>query len=220
MKRLSTFLALGCIIAMSLTSCLKDDDNDKTQGLTKAQISQCYNAIVGSYTGKMIYPSYDSGKQVYVADTIDISWRVGTDTILTVNSVPAAAIAGTITENDLRKALEEQNPAADVKCYIGFSNLDSYVRFYLAPQKVEFPVYYQEKTHSVTALFWYNPYYTDTQSLGYKDLTNDLLACQLLLGAVYLDGNETRNFIGSGSATRVPLIFATDIKKATTQQTN
>ena len=120
MKRLFAFLALGCVIAMSLTSCLKSDDNNQDSGLTKAQITQCYNAVRGDFSGEMIFPVLNDDRNGYDTDTVDIDWTVTADTMLIVRELPAMAVAGTISDNTLRQALEEQNPVSDVKCYIGF----------------------------------------------------------------------------------------------------
>ena len=65
MKRLSTFLALGCIIALSLTSCLKTDENNNNTGLTKAQRGQCFDAIHGEFSGEMIYPVLNNELNTY-----------------------------------------------------------------------------------------------------------------------------------------------------------
>ena len=65
MKRLSTFLALGCIIALSLTSCLKSDENNNNTGLTKAQRGQCFDAIHGEFSGEMIYPVLNNELNTY-----------------------------------------------------------------------------------------------------------------------------------------------------------
>ena len=192
MKRLSTFLALGCIIALSLTSCLKSDENNNNTGLTKAQRGQCFDAI---------------------------DWLVNADTMLIVKELPAEAIAGTIADKELRTALEEQNPVKDVECYIGFYSLDSYVRFYLAPQKTDYPVYLNGQTHTVSAVFWAATY-SSYSSMGYKELTSGLIAGQLVLGGVYLDNNENKNYLSSSSTPAIPLVFATNISKATSQKTN
>ena len=220
MKRLSTFLAIGCIIALSLTSCLKSDDNNTNNGLTKAQIGQCFNAIHGEFSGEMIYPVLINDVNSYGTDTIDIDWTVTADTMLIVKELPAEAIAGTIADNELRTALEEQNPVRDIECYIGFYSLDSYVRFYLAPQKTDYPVFLDGQTHTVSVVFWASAY-SSYSSLGYKELTSGLIAGQLVLGGVYLDNNQNKNYLSTGVSTNpaVPLIFATDISKATSQKT-
>jgi len=139
--------------------------------------------------------------------------------MLIVKEIPAAAIAGTIADNELRTALEEQNPVKDVECYIGFYSLDSYVRFYLAPQKTDYPVFLNGQTHTVSAVFWAATY-SSYSSMGYKELTSGLIAGQLVLGGVYLDNNENKNYLSSSSTPAIPLVFATNISKATSQKTN
>ena len=156
---------------------------------------------------------------IYGTDTIDIDWLVDADTMLIVKELPAAAIAGTIADNELRTALEEQNPVKDVECYIGFYSLDTYVRFYLAPQKIDYPVYINNQTHTVSVVFWATSY-SSYSSLGYKELTSGLVAGQIVMGGVYLDNNQNKNYLSSSSNPAVPLIFATNISKATSQKTN
>ena len=218
MKRLFVFLALGFIIATSLTSCLKSDDENENSGLTKAEISQCYNAMRGDYSGKMLYYKLTDELNVYDTDTIDVDWTVTADTMLVLKNLPAEVFAGTIADKDLRDALVEQNPVNDLKCYVAFYGLDSYVNFYLGPQMTEYPVFLNDqKTHTVSVVFWSNPYYSYTNSFGLKDLASGFVACQIILGGIYLD-DENKNYLGSGSTTTIPIIFSTDILRATKQQ--
>jgi hypothetical protein len=56
--------------------------------------------------------------------------------------------------------------------------------------------------------------------MGYKELTSGLIAGQLVLGGVYLDNNENKNYLSSSSTPAIPLVFATNISKATSQKTN
>ena len=138
------FLALGCMAALSLTSCLKDSDDDYNNGLTPAQISQCYNAVKGSYTGKLVYPSSDT-KYGYT-DTIDVSWSIGADTMLVINSFSSKVIAEQIKDTELKEALLQEEQLSVLKNYLHFIKNDSEVQFLLAPQTIEFPVFYKDKT--------------------------------------------------------------------------
>jgi len=167
----------------------------------------------------MIFPVLINDLNQYGTDTIDIDWTVTADTMLIVRNLPAEAIAGTISDNDIRTALVEQNPVSDVECYIGFYSLDSYVRFYLAPQKTDYPVFLNGQTHTVSAVFWAAAY-SSYSSLGYKELTSGLFAGQIVLGGVYLDNNQDKNYLTTSTSTAVPLIFATDISSATSSKTN
>ena len=210
MKRLTTILALGCIIAMSLTACLKNDDNDESNGLTPAQITQCFNALRGEYSGQMIYPVYMQSVNDYDTDTVDIDFTVATDTTLTIHELPAKVVAGTVNDEDLRTAMVEQNPINRVKCLMGFYNLNTFVEFYLGPQKVDYPIFYKNQTRTLSVYFWVN-----TTSFGFKELTSGLVAGQIVMGAIYLDNDNSKNYLLTGSTPSVPLIFATDISKAT-----
>ena len=199
------FLALGCMAALSLTSCLKDSDDN--QGLTPAQISQCFNAVRGEYTGKMVYPSSDT-KYGYT-DTIDVSWSVGADTMLVIRPFPSTIVAQQISDVDMKEALTKEAILSDLKCYIGFFKLEEEADFLLAPQKVEFPIFYKGGTHTLSVYFWSNSY-----SWGFKNLSTGGMGGQLVLGYAFLDDDETRNYIASTSSyASIPIIFSTTFEK-------
>ena len=198
------FLALGCMAALSLTSCLKDDDNN-SNGLSKAQIAQCVNAVQGSYTGKMVYQTLSA------IDTVDVSWSIGADTMLVLTPFPAKAFADQIYNNDLRNALLESNPQREVRCYLGFYQCDTEVLFVVGPQKVDFPVFYNNATHTLSLYFWADLTYG---SYGYKNVSTGAMEARLVMAAAYLDNNETMNCLNgmSSALTSVPVKISTLLK--------
>jgi hypothetical protein len=198
------FLALGCIAALSLTSCLESNDDDNT-GLSKAQRDQCFAVVRGSYTGKLLYQNRDSQHPI---DTIDVSWSIGADTMLVLRPFPAKAVAEQINDTELRKALLEQGYTTELKCYLGFYRNDSEVEFLLAPVKIDIPVAYQDKTHTLSVYFW-----TD-YSYGYKNVSTGAMEVQLMMAGAYLDDNQNYNYLSntSSSMTGIKMIFSTLIK--------
>ena len=198
------FLALGCIAALSLTSCLSSDDDENT-GLSKAQRDQCFAAVRGSYTGKLLYQNRDAQHPV---DTVDVSWSIGADTMLVLRPFPAKAVAEQINDTELRTALLEQTYMTELKCYLGFYSYESDVSFLLAPIKIDIPVSYKDKTHTLSVYFW-----TD-YSYGYKNVTSGAMEAQLMMAAAYLDDNENYNYLSSTSSamTGIKMIFSTLIK--------
>ena len=208
MKQLK-FLILGfcCAIATSLTSCLNSDDDNDNKGLSQTQISQCFAAVRGTYTGKMIYPSRSAQ---YGTDTIDVNWSVGADTMLVLKPFPAKAVADQIYDTDLRNALMESNVTSEIKCYLGFYKIESEVLFLVAPLKVDFPVFYKNATHNLEIYFWANNY-----SYGYKNISTGAMGAQMVLAAAYLDKNESTNYISSSSSAlaTIPIVFSTITKQ-------
>ena len=199
------FLGLGCIAALSLTSCI--DDNNDDNGLTKAQISQCLTAVVGNYSGKMIYAANNPADIADKQDTLDINWTITSDTIVTIKDFPAKAIAENIVNIDLKTALQEQNPKQDIKCLMAFVLNDPYIEFVLGPQKAEFPVFYKDQTHTLSVYFW-----TD-YSYGDKALSSNLMVLHMTMGAVFLDTDEETNLASSTGAKTVaiPYIITTNL---------
>lgn len=204
MKRLNTILALGCIAVLSFTSCLKDDNDNENTGLSKSQKAQCFAVVRGEYTGKLIYPAQNT--QNDNSDTIDINWSVGADTMLVLKSIPAQVVAEQIQNVDLKAALLEQNPVANISCYLGFAAMDPDVEFYIAPIKIQYPVFYKDETHTLNVYFWANSVY----SIGYKVSTSGIMEGRLLMASAYLDSDESKNYFSSTftGLENIPMIFS------------
>ncbi|MBO4720629.1 MAG: DUF4840 domain-containing protein [Prevotella sp.] len=200
------FLALGCMAALSLTSCLKSDDDNNDKGLSKAEISECFAGVRGSYTGKLIYETRNLQSPT---DTIDVSWSVGTDTLLVLRHFPVNAVAAQINDVDLKKALTETNFLSELKCYLGFYKYDTNVMFYIAPMQIDIPVFYKGTTHTLSVYFWSSAY-----SYGYKNTKTGDMEVQILMAAAYLDDNENTNYLNSSTSAlaTIPVVFSNVIK--------
>ena len=202
------FLGLGCMAALCLTSCLEDNDNDNT-GLSKDDISRCYKAILGNYSGKLLF-SATNPKDVYdVMDTLEVQWTVNADTVLLIKDFPATALVEQVRNTELREALQEQNPVKDISCYMVFTAFkDSYIQFALGPQKIDFPVFYKEATHTLSIYFWANG-----SSFGEKDTATGDMILRLIVGAAYLDNDSSYNYITdySTDTATIPIYFTTTL---------
>lgn len=200
------FLAIGCMAAVSLTSCLKSDDDNNDNGLSQAEISECFAAVRGSYTGKLVYETRNVQSPT---DTVDVSWNVGSDTLLVLRPFPANAVASQINDVNLKKAVEGTDYLSELKCYLGFYKYDTNVMFYIAPMKVEFPIFYKNATHTLSVYFWSSAY-----SYGYKNTKTGDMEAQLVMAAAYLDDDENTNYLNSSTSALVsiPVIFSNVIK--------
>lgn len=208
MNKLKTlFLGLGCMTALSLVSCLKSETSE--EGLSQAQISQCFAAVKGNYSGKMIYSAKNPQNIYDNQDTIDIEWTVNNDTMLIVKSFPANIVAENIRNNDVKASLMEDNPKQDVKCMMAFTGNDPYVQFVLGPQRVDYPCFYKGFTHTLNVFFW-----ADYHSYGEKDASNGEMVVRLTLAAAYIDGDENTNLLSSytSEAAAIPVIITNTLK--------
>jgi hypothetical protein len=197
------FLVLGCVAALSLTSCLSSDDDNDNKGLTPTQISQCHAAVRGTYSGMLVYPSRSA---LYGTDTVDVSWSVGADTMLVLKPFPAKIVAEQIYDNEMRNALMEEDLTSELKCYLGFYNIESEVQFLVAPLKVDYPVFYKNATHTLSVYFWSNNY-----SYGFKNPITGAMGAQIVMAAAYLDNNQGTNYFSGSSSdlASIPVVFST-----------
>ena len=194
------FLVLGCVAALSLTSCLSSDDDDDNKGLTPTQISQCFAAMRGTYSGILVYPSHSA---LYGTDTVDVNWSVGADTMLVLKPFPSKIVAEQINDPDLKNALMEQEYTSELSCYLGFYAIDSNVQFLVGPKSIDIPVLYKDERHTLSVYFWGNNY-----SYGFKNISTGAMGAQIVLAAAYLDNNQSVNYINSSSSTLASLAMA------------
>ena len=198
-------LGLGCMAALCLTSCINNDDSDS--GLSNADISRCYKAVLGDYSGKMLYSATNPQDVYDTMDTLNVQWTVNADTILIVKEFPAIVLADQLHDTELKEALKEQNPVQNISCFMAFVSLqDSYIQFIVGPQKVDFPVSYKGSTHTLSVYFWAN-----NSSFGEKDSTSGDMIMRLIIGAACLDGDTSINLLTSYSSDNVmiPIYFTT-----------
>jgi len=171
-----------CIAAMSFASCSNDDDQ---QSLTKDEKAQCFQAVKGSYTGKMIYASANAKNSKDITDTVDISWNIATDSTMTIAKFPSKLLAANVTDASLKAALEKAEDQT-VTCRIGFIQ-KSPIAFLINPVSLSYPLNYGSKDHKVQVAFYVN----NTNSIGMYNATSKLLQMQVIEGGIYEDGKLT-----------------------------
>ena len=174
-----------CLTAVCVTSCLSsDDDNNSSQGLSKAEIAQCFLTVGGNYTGDLLYlaTSADGTERV---DTLAGSWYIPTDSTLIINDFPGKVLAESVSYPALKEALADA-PNQMIKCRIGFVET-SPIQFLINPYTLEYQLHYDGDDHKVQIVFYtYNTY-----SFGYYDATLEQLMMKIIYAALYVDGKET-----------------------------
>lgn len=187
-------LIMGLAVMATLNSCLKDDDNNNNDGLSQEQIHSCYLQMAGEHTGQLIYQKYEDGSSLkLINDTINISWTVASDSVITVHNVPANVLGAQVQSNQLKTAIETAG-MTDMKVYYIPYNT-SPVSFMVYPNPVKVNVFMSNATHSVTFGFA-----TSTYSWGsYED---SKMRIQMVLYGVYLD-DSTYSYLTS----QVPILI-------------
>lgn len=199
MKKLKFLSVLFCCLAaMSFTSC--DNGNDDVQPLTKEQIAQCFTAVKGTYTGKVIYSSINPNNPNDVTDTLNIQWAVNTDSTLVISKLPAKILAQNINNTDLKTALSAAADQ-DFTCYTGFTKT-SPVTFLLNPVTASYSLTYGGATHKVQVAFYINSYYS-YGVYGSTVNSQNMMQMQIMEGAIYVDGTQTSYLTGA-----VPFLFS------------
>ena len=109
-----------CAAALSLNSCIKDDN--KTKELTPEEISTAFNSVKGDYSGKAI-TRISTG----VNDTVPISWEIENDSLLTIKNIPANMMSYQITNEEIKKALASMKKlqyVTAIEIYVALQAID------------------------------------------------------------------------------------------------
>lgn len=179
-KLLTLFFA--AFAALTLTSCLNDDDDNT--GLTAEQIQMAYNATRGSHSGKIIYTTGFDKDGKDVRDSANVAWDITSDTVMYINNVPSKVIASVIADDDIRAAVETQGPQR-IKCYINYINV-SPIQWLVNPVSVSFDnLEYNGAKHKVTIAFYANSNYSFGQLI--TSVTPNIQMMQFIAGALYVD---------------------------------
>lgn len=182
MKKIKLFaLILCCIASVSFVSCSDNDDSGSNyQPPTTAQIKAAYESIKGSYTGKLVYPTFSTAKSS-VLDTLDTSWEISNDSMLVIKDFPTKALASNITDAKLKEALANA-PAQNLNCRFGFYQVDPLV-FLINPKTQKYTLNYDGKTHEVLVVYYVN------SSNSFGSINKDkVLQMQIAEGGIYVDG--------------------------------
>jgi hypothetical protein len=185
---------MGLAVMSTLNSCLNDDDNNNNDGLSQEQIHSCYLQMAGEHTGKLIYQKYEDYTNLnLINDSIDVSWTVDSDSIITVHNVPTSALGAQVQSNVLKTAIEEAGKVDMRIFYLPYNT--SPVSFMLYPYLVEVNVFMNNATHAVTIGF-------ATSSYSWGSYENSKMRMQLVLYGVYLD-DSTYSYLTS----QVPMVI-------------
>ena len=194
-------LLFAAFAALTLTSCLNDDDDNT--GLTAEQIQMAYNATRGSHSGKIYYTTGFDKDGKDVKDSAVVSWDVTSDTVMYINNVPSKVLASVIADDDIRAAVETQGPQR-IKCYINYINV-SPIQWLVNPVSVSFDnVEYNGAKHKVTIAFYVNSNYSFGQLI--TSVNPNIQMMQFIAGALYVDdkiNSEGINFLYDTSKVNV-----------------
>lgn len=195
MKKSLLFSVVLLLSVALFTSCLKDDDdnNNTNQGLTKEQIHNCYLQMAGEHSGKMLYlKKENSGARE--ADSVDITWTVVSDSVITIHDVPAEALASTAESEPIKTAIIETMGKVDMKVYY-LPYKTSPITFTDYPNPLQANIFYNNATHTVTFGFVINTY-------SWGSFENNKMRMQLVLDGIYLD-TSTYSYL----TTQAPLVI-------------
>lgn len=184
-KLLTLFFA--AFAALTLTSCLNDDDDNT--GLTAEQIQMAYNATRGSHSGKIYYTTGFDKDSKDVKDSANVSWDITSDTVMYINNVPSKVLASVIADDDIRAAVETRGPQR-IKCYINYIEYrnDKPIRclWLVNPVSICFDnLEYNGAKHKVTIAFFANSNYSIGQLI--TSVTPNIQMMQFIAGALYVD---------------------------------
>lgn len=182
--RLLGLCLLVAVAAFTLTSCLNNDDDNN--GLTPEQQYECFLAVQGSHSGKLIYASGTTSEGKVKADTLNASWYINSDSTMTFREIPSKVIAScidtTTTEHKaVREAIANEAPQA-MECKIYFLK-NNPVLWYIMPVNLTYNVTYGGQSHKIRIVF-----YTDYSYGTYRSESG--IAMQLATYGAYIDGEQ------------------------------
>ena len=186
MKKLTFIAFIGCIMAaLSFTSCNSDSDNSY-QGLTEAEVQQCFLATRGLYNGKVVFLAENKANVNDKMDTLNVNWEITTDSTMTISNFPVKALAEKITHNnELKEAVSKLSPRT-LNCVIQYVYVTP-LQFLIGPANLDYELEYGGTTHKVQFRFFWNNY-----SFGqYVSSAKHPMEMQIWAAALYVDGNQT-----------------------------
>ena len=184
MKTIRIFTFASLLAAVSLTSCLKDDNNSNS-GLSDAEKQYCATVVKGNYTGSLIYAAKNIKDVTDVTDTVAVSWSVTNDSTLTIHKFPSRLLAEQVSDEALKSAIAEY-PDQDINCRIGFIT-NNPIQWLINPSAPCYKVQLEGAEHVVYVGFYVNT----TSSFGRYDSTNKQVVMQIVEGAIFMDEKET-----------------------------
>ena len=184
MKTIRNFAFASLLAAVSLTSCLKDNDSSNS-GLSPAEKSYCANLVKGNYTGSLIYAAKNIQNVNDVTDTLAISWSITSDSTLTIYKFPSHLLAENISDKTLKSAIAE-SPDQDINCLIGFITTNP-IQWLINPTSPCYKLQFDGAEHNFYVAFYVN----STNSFGRYTSSTNKIEMQIVEGAIFMDKNET-----------------------------
>lgn len=177
------FMLMIGMAAMTLTSCLNDDDDDT--GLSKQEVETAYRTVAGPHSGKLKYvKSIENNKAKN--DSVDASCNFISDSVVTISNVPVSQIAQYVQYNDSVKKYLALVPNQELKCQTYYVKV-SPVQIYVNPYLHNIDLHYGGKTHRLAIQFAYMNNYSYA---AYLPATKEF-ELQIIVQAVYVDPPTT-----------------------------
>jgi hypothetical protein len=187
--------------AVTFTSCLNDDDDEPA--LTPEEYQAAFQAIKGDYTGKLIYADPTTAGTTNKNDTLDVNWRIDTDSTVTVVNFPSAPLAAYITNTEISKLIAQQ-PAQEFKLLYGIYD-NTPITFLINPKTITYDgLEYGGEKHKIEIAFYtFNNYsygvYNKFSDSGEVEKTPTMYM-QILVGGVYVDGKLNNDLLKKATA--------------------
>lgn len=197
MKKLSNlFIIFACFIsAMSLTSCLNDDD----EGLSPDVVDAYMTNMAGLYYGNTSDPKYNN-MLVFYNDTISgenkndtiygIQARFYRDSTFVISNIPCDILTKDFPEeySGLKNAIDDISYSSITSRFTIY-NADtkniSYAAYSITPEPLTFRnVTFNGETHDVHIVFW-------ASSGAYVNSSVEAVELEFYPAAVYFDDNNT-----------------------------
>ena len=196
MKTTKLFTIIA-VLAMALTvsSCLKNDNDDDNQGMSKEKKHACFLQMQGTHSGKMYFQYREDGGTEIKTDSINATWTVVNDSIITIHDIPTRALSTFVQNAALKEALAAANNV-EIKVYYECYN-ESPITFVNYPVAINSNVFFEESTHKATYAFTVNNY-------SWGALENGKMRLQLIQYGIYLDDNSAYSYL---TKENVPLVF-------------
>ena len=174
MKHIKTYIMLVLVALTTMgtmTACLGDESDNNA--ISAEEYRQAMSSMAGSYNGKIRFyrPKTTYAQQYEKYDSTYTTWRVSTDSTITVRQFPVSKLDSAIvvpaTDNSpaatkaltIREAISKASPK-DIKAYFYIPNknfiVDSGIQFYVNPYVVEVPVTYDGSNHTLYFAFTSN----------------------------------------------------------------
>lgn len=178
-------LVISLLMAFSFASCLSDDDDNRPNRPTEAELKAAGKALQGIYQGKLFTYSYNStSNTIQKKDSVDTSWEITDDSTLVVKKFPSKFLANNVTDADLKQAIEAL-PDQEMRCAISVFSVKP-ILFYVAPYRLDLgKLTYGGNTHEVSVGFIFNPEYTYG---GYDDVRR-IIGFRIVEAALMVDGS-------------------------------